>query len=515
MRFAVKDTLSEEDLQRGLRSVIKDGLTTQMMGTLTGGVFLVAFALKLGASNLVIGLLAAIPPLAQLFQIPAIYLVEKYRVRRAISVMTSAVSRLFWLVIALVPFLVSPEVALTVLLMALLLYSAFAAIGNCSWNSWMRDLVPQNQLGSFFSKRMRLAAALGIPLALTAGIFIDYWKTRFPTSELHGYSILFFLGFFAGMLGVYFISSIPEPRMVPIVDAPPVYKLISQPFKSTNFKHLTTFLGSWNFAVNLAAPFFTVYMLNRLHLNLSVITAFLVLSQITNLAFLRLWGRFSDTFSNKSVLRISGPLFMGCIFAWTFTTLPEKHFLTIPLLILIHIGMGIATAGVTLASGNISLKLAPKGQACAYLATSSFTNSIAAGLAPIFGGLFVDFFAKRELSWTLKWTSPTRELSFQTLNIQQWDFFFFFAFLIGLYSLHRLALVEESGTIKEKISIHELLAEVRKQTIKNLSTIAGLRHTLQFPYAIVRIREKAFVKTPFKRRKKKPENQKEVNLLDS
>ena len=49
------------------------------MLTITGGVFLVTFALKMVASNLVIGLLAAIPPLAQLIQIPSVYLVEKYR----------------------------------------------------------------------------------------------------------------------------------------------------------------------------------------------------------------------------------------------------------------------------------------------------------------------------------------------------------------------------------------------------------------------------------------------------
>ena len=39
MRFAVKDTLTEEEIQSGLRSVIKDGLTTQAMVTMTGGVF--------------------------------------------------------------------------------------------------------------------------------------------------------------------------------------------------------------------------------------------------------------------------------------------------------------------------------------------------------------------------------------------------------------------------------------------------------------------------------------------
>jgi len=75
MAFAVKDTLTEEEVQSGLRAVIRDGLASQAMVTFTGGAFLVAFALKLGAPNLMIGLLAAIPPLMQLVQIASIYLV--------------------------------------------------------------------------------------------------------------------------------------------------------------------------------------------------------------------------------------------------------------------------------------------------------------------------------------------------------------------------------------------------------------------------------------------------------
>jgi len=485
MRFGVKDTLTEEEVQAGLRSVIKDGLTSQAMGTLTGGVFLVAFALKLGASNLVIGLLAAIPPLTQLIQIPAIYLVETYRVRRAISVYASAMSRLFWLVIALIPFLFPVQAGLTFLVVALLLHTAFGAVASCSWNSWMRDLVPQDQLGSFYSKRMRLTAALGIVLSLGAGFYIDKWKGLFPGRELYGFSILFFLGFLAGMLGVYFISTIPEPRMAPIQEKSRFFKLILQPFQDANFKSLIMFMGSWNFAVNLAAPFFTVYMLKRLQLDMSFIIALTVLSQLTNLGFLRIWGKFSDRFSNKSVLGVSGPLFMLGILAWTFTTMPEKYVLTIPLLVTIHVFMGISTAGVALASGNIGLKLAPKGQATAYLAANNLINSLAAGTAPILGGKFADFFAGRELSWTLKWTSPGRELAIQTLNLQQWDFFFFLAFLIGLYSIHRLAMVKEVGEVEEKIVRHELISEVI-HAMRSLSTAAGLRHMTQFPFSFVR-----------------------------
>ncbi len=482
-RFKVSDTLTDEEVKSGLRTVIRDGLTTSAMGTLTGGAFLVAFALNLGASNLLIGLLAAIPPLAQILQIPSIYLVEKIKNRRAISVYSCLMSRAFWLLIASIPFLFSPGAGLRILIAGIILYSAFAAVSNCSWNSWMRDLIPQERLGSFYSKRMSLSAALGIVLSLLAGLYIDYWKRLFPNHELYGFSILFFMGFLAGMLGVYFISTIPEPRIAP--QETRFFKSIIQPFRDANFKNLFMFSGSWNFAVNLAAPFFTVYMLKRLQLQMSFIIVLLILSQLTNLAFFRIWGKFSDRFSNKSVLRISGPLFMLCIFGWTFTTLPGKYILTIPLLIALHILMGISTAGVTLASGNIGLKLAPKGQATAYLAANNLVNSLAAAVAPVLGGRFVDFFAGRQLSWTLKWTSPGRERTFQALNFQHWDFFFFLAFLIGLYSIHRLTVVKEVGEVEEKIVAHELISEVRRN-MKNFSTAAGLRQMVSFPFSVLR-----------------------------
>ncbi len=479
MNFTLKDTLTEEEIQKGLRNVIRDGLTSQAMVTLTGGILLVAFALKLGASNKVIGLLAAIPALAQLIQIPSIYLIEKFRVRRAITIYSGTLSRMFLLFIALIPFLFTIEAGLVFLIVALSMHTAFAAVGDSSWNPWMRDLVPENRLGSFYSKRMRFATGIGIPLSLAAGYYIDYWKKIFPDYELYGFSILFFIGFLAGMLGIYFVSKIPEPRMAPAQGKPKLFNLIMQPFKDVNFKNLIMFLGPWNFAVNLAAPFFTVYMLKRLQMDLSLIIGLGVISQLTSLAFLRIWGRFSDRFSNKSVLGVSGPLFMLCILGWTFTTMPEKYILTVPLSDCIHIFMGISLSGVTLASGNIGLKLAPKGRATSYLATNSLINALAAGIAPVIGGGFVDFFTERKLAWTMTWESSGEMLDIPVLNFEQWDFFFFLAFLIGLYSIHRLALVKEEGSVKRKTIIYELISETRRE-IRNFSTIGGLRNMAQF-----------------------------------
>ncbi|RXE57209.1 MFS transporter [Methanoculleus taiwanensis] len=489
MVLETKETLTDDDIQHGLKWVTRDGLATQAMVTLTGGIFLVAFALELGASNTLIGLLAAIPPLAELLQIPSIYIVDRVRNRRLVVVLASGIGRLFWVPIILIPFLLSPEQGIIALIACIILYSSFSAISHCGWNSWMRDLIPQNMLGTFFSRRMTLSTGLALVVSLIAGFFIDYWGGLFPEGITVGYSVLFALGLVAGIIGIYFLAATPEPRMVVAGDGVGLASIIAKPFRDLNFRNLIVFLGSWNFAVNLAAPFFTVYMLQRIGLDLSTVIILGIVSQIMNIVFFRSWGRIADRFSNKSVLAVSGPLFMITILTWTFTTLPDVYVLTIPLIIAIHIVMGISLAGVSLASGNISLKMAPQGQATSYLAASTFTNSVAAGIAPIIGGLFVDFFAERELIWTLIWKDPARELAFVTLDLQQWDFFFFFAFLLGLYSLHRLALVGEEGEAKEHVIVDELISEVRRD-MRNFSPAGGLRDLVKFPFSTIRNQRK-------------------------
>lgn len=482
MRFKAKESVTGEELRRGLKSVIADGVMSHLMGVLTGGVFLVAIAMKLGASNFQIGLLAAIPPLMQLVQLPAVFLIEKIRSRKTVAVYSALIARFGFLLIALSPFLFSPSLGLAILIISVLFYSGFGGIGGCAWNSWMRDLIPEDQMGSFFSGRLRIATILGVLVSLLASMFLDLWKRYFPDVEIYAYSGLFAAGFLVGLIGVIYLSKTPETAMR--VEKKEFLSLIAQPFKDVNFRRLMFSLGSWSFAVNLAAPFFTVYMLSRLGLGLSMIVALSIVSQVFNFTFLSLWGKWADKFSNKSVLAVSGPLFMLSILAWTFTTMPEKYFLTLPLLIIIHIVMGIATAGVTIASGNIGLKLAPKGQATAYLATNTLVNSFAAGVAPILGGKFADFFAARNLSLVINWSSPGRELAFQALNFQHWDFFFGLAFLIGLYAIHRLSTVQEHGEVDDEAVRAEFMDAIRRP-IRSLSTGAGLYQIISYPYSFI------------------------------
>jgi hypothetical protein len=158
--------------------------------------------------------------------------------------------------------------------------------------------------------------------------------------------------------------------------------------------------------------------------------------------------------------------------AWTFTTLPSVHFFTLPLLFIIHALTGIAMAGINLSSLNIGLTLAPKGKATSYLALKNFLNSIIAGIAPIIGGLFVDFFKGIEFSIIMQWISPeSGELVFYTLNFQYWDFFFFFAFIIGIVSLYWNAKIKEGDFPNGKLRAKNVLFEV-KRSMRNFSSIS-------------------------------------------
>jgi hypothetical protein len=92
MQLTPDATISPERLEEGKRALVKDAAWASMVGALYGGVILVGFALELGATPWHIGLLAAIPFLAQLAQLPAIALIERLRERRKIAVTAVSIS---------------------------------------------------------------------------------------------------------------------------------------------------------------------------------------------------------------------------------------------------------------------------------------------------------------------------------------------------------------------------------------------------------------------------------------
>ena len=296
-------------------------------------------------------------------------------------------------------------------------------------------------------------------------------------------------GFVLGLISIYALARVPEPKMEAGGPAAPLHKLLLQPIRDRNFRNMLRYLASWQFAVNLATPFFTVYFVRELGFSMGQVLMLTVVSQLANATVVRGWGRLSDRFANKSVLAVATPLFIVSIAAMAFASEFSTQNGRFTFLVLLHIVMGAAGAGVGLASGNIVMRLSPSGSATSYMATNALVGALAAGIAPIVGGWAADFFARRRLAINVEWASPAGLRDVLGLSITHWEFFFLLSAIGGLYTLHRLSAVEEAGTVEPRQVVQHIFSSARR-TLRNASTVAGLRVAVAFPAAdLIKARE--------------------------
>ncbi|MFC1498250.1 MFS transporter [Verrucomicrobiota bacterium] len=459
-----------------------DAVCSMGMGALAGGPFLVGFALAIGASNYEVGMLATIALLSQLMQLPGLFLANMIRKRRAITAILTGVSRLLWIFIILIPLLFVNR-GITFLLQWILIASLVGALVGPSWNSLLRDIIPKENMGRLFARRLGFGTVIALTLTLVGGMFVDWWKARSPDTALYAYSLLFSVGVTLGVLGSIVVSRLPEPTMKATKKTSMFNQLIG-PVRDANFKRLLVFIGLWSFAVNMAGPFFIIYMLQRIKVPFATVTMLTVTSQVANLAFLKIWGRMADRFSSKSVFAVAGPMFLISVLAWSFTTMPERYFLTIPLLFGIHIFSGVALSGVNISSASMALKLSPSDKTHSYMTVFALVAAVCGACGPFAGGILADFFANRELALSLNWSDPARQLSVYAINFKALDFVFLVAFFAGLMAVHKLALVKEEGEVPENKVVADLVDQV-VLPFKMVSSVDGLLNLVSRPVSSI------------------------------
>jgi len=476
--FTPRDALTDEQRRAGLHAMNYQAIAASGADGLISGGFLAAFALLLGASNVHIGILTALPPILQPVQLLAVVLIERTRMRKPFAVVSYFIAYAAWIPVALIPFVLEiPNAgAVTLLLVFVALRGVAQAFLNPSWIGWIRDIVPQDVMGSFFSQRMRIATIAAAVAGLVGAFYIDWWAGRVPEPEkIYGYSYAMLFGsILLGFGAVGFMARMPEPRMVaPEGQRPTILQMLAAPLRDANYRQLMSFLMVWSLASQLAVPFFSVYMLTKLEMPLSAVVGLAVLSQATSVLFVNVWGGYVDRFGSKVVLSISSSLYLLVIFGWTFTTTPDQHALTVPLLVVLHFLIGIASAGINLASTTIRMKMAPQAQSTSYLTGASLAASLGAGIGPILGGAFVDFFSVRRFEIAIEWVDPARTVEFSAVFLTGYDFLFALAFLFGLITLTVLGRVQEEGESNREAVMSELAAQTR-ENLRVLNSVPGM-----------------------------------------
>jgi MFS family permease len=399
-------SLSKVEIRSSLHASTVDGVFAAIFTNIIGGVLLTNFLLELGASPTQIGIAAAIPMLANLLQPLGAYLSEKTSSRRWYSLWIYAPSRLLWLVLVLGIGLASwgyldpPRLVGWALAIAMLSYGV-GALGSAPWLSWMAAIVPAKLRGRYFGFRnsgANLTALITIPLG---GLVVSHWVG----GSLEGYGIALGIAVVAGLLSLASQGSMtdvnplaqqaghvqtaePENSAWPALPAAPPPS-VSNPLRDRNLLTFLLYFGLWMFAVNLGTPFFNLYLLDNLSLDVSQVTFYNSLTAAANLLMLMLWGKLADRVGNRPILLGAGILVALTPLLWLWMgTNSLSIWLWLPLL---HFLIGGSWAATDLCGNNIQLAIAPLRNQSTYFGIVAAIAGISGASGTLLGGFLAEF----------------------------------------------------------------------------------------------------------------------------
>lgn len=405
--------LHSPNVRQALRRSIWDGVFANLYANLTGGVFLVGYALALKASEVQIGLVASFPLLANVVQPFSTYLLERIGKRRPLALFGGAFARLIWLVpICLPSFFISRQSLLYWSMWVIALSQVGTAVNNLAWMSWMADLVREEMRGRYFGLRNAALGVAALMATMAGGYFLDLWKESHPRGEMDALRVLFLSGVLCGVLSLFIQARIDEPPLHEGDDTLPFRQRLLLPFHDGNFRRFLTFIAFWNFAVYFTAPFFAVYMLKSLKLSYTAVATYAVLSSVADLVSVQFWGRFSDRETNKPILLLSSFFAALIPYGWLFTNRSTSF-----LLVLLHLQGGLFWAGIRLCTGNLVLKISPTTSRSIYFSVFNAVAGLTAVVAPILGGFALKHLPDLLRIYSLAW-SPFLVLFFVSSTLR-------------------------------------------------------------------------------------------------
>ena len=376
--------------RKALRISNIEGSWATLHFVLTSGAFFTGFALLLGANDFQLGLLSAMPLLAQVFQLPGAWLVEKTGHRRVIVGWFSVISRTFWLPIALIPVLFpnNPMRMFIVLYLASSLAMNLAASG---WVAWMSALVPPSIRGRYFGTRGRITGVVSIVASLTGGLAIDLFKHY--DHDYLGYLTLMLIAVAAGLMAFRLILRQPDPGYRAEV-LPALRTYLVQPMRDGNYRRIIVFYLYWLFAVNLASPFFNAHLLKHMNWNFRSMALLGVISSVTTILLQSMWGRMVDRYGHKPVLMITAIGIIHLPFYYAFCPWDLRW----PIYLNAVFG-GVFWAGFGLASFSQLIDVLPASRRTMYVAvlsalrgvTNFFATTLSGSLADLFDGVHWQF----------------------------------------------------------------------------------------------------------------------------
>lgn len=367
----------KDKVRKSLKSSLFDGIFASCMVGLTTD-YITPYALFLKAKAHQIGALSALPNLfSSLIQLKSADLTDRLKSRKKIIGIFVFLHLLMFIPIMLVPFIFKHN-PIIFLIIFICLLNGFGAFSGPAWSSLMSEYVPSRLRGRYFGWRNKIFSLVTILSSFSAGIILHIYKNDL----LRGFFLIFSLAFLARLVSWYFLMQMHEPPYRIDKEARFSFFDFIRRIKESNFAKFVIFVAGLNFCVNIASPFFSVFMIKDLKFNYLTYTVVVTTVSIAHILSINRWGLIADRIGNIKVLKFTSFLIASLPLWWIINQNPFY-------LILIQALSGFAWSGFLLCATNFIYDAVTPPKRIRCIAYFNVVSGVASCLGALLGGHIV------------------------------------------------------------------------------------------------------------------------------
>jgi MFS family permease len=380
------------EVDRAVRLTYVQMMLTAIFGASTGGMFLIGFALDLGATDFFLGLMASIPMFFVVFQLLAAWFIERGLSPKRLTVWFGFITPLCWLFIAALPFfaaVLSLPQRLAVLVAVLAMVTIASQFSGNARAVWVGDLIPAERRGAFFGACALFSGIVGAIFAVGEGRFLDFIRTK----GLLAFTSLFLFGAIFGLIAAALNIPQVEGKRLPPESPPSLPGWVrttckNRPLLILAGVHAIFALGS------IVGPFMSAYCLRDLKMSFFGVGCVNAVGTVSTLIFAPMWGKAVDRYGGRPVLNFSLWALAPCGLIWFFIP-PGRGDLAYRWMPWVNFFAGFAVSALNVAIASLMYKMTPsKGRSFQFAFYNIFVMLIAAPM-PLLGGWLVSTLQSR------------------------------------------------------------------------------------------------------------------------
>ena len=349
---------------------------------------LILFARELGAPAVVLGILTGIGPLTLVLQLFVARYAERIGYRnlmlRGWSTRVAVLSVL--VVLPLTVSSIGATTAIYVMVAVMFVFAVSKSVGISAWMPWIAAIVPRSVRGYYLSRdRAFISMSTLITLAGSGVLLLGH--------SLTGYSIVFLVGFLAGVISLFFLRRIPDPvKLAPTYEMPANATKIGwrDLFRDASFMRLIFFSVAVQVVVTGSATFTLIFAREQVDLGDGVILWLTAGASLVGLFALQMLRHRADRTGSKPLLAFV-LCWWVCYYLLWFSLSINLISNRVLFVVLIMVAAGFFASMYDLAMTRLLMNLAGDRQSSAqYFALYSVIVSAVAGIGPIVWGSLLD-----------------------------------------------------------------------------------------------------------------------------